>query len=210
MATEYGITSFASAGDVSHGTSVWFMHTTRQKSRSHSAKVNADQDKRDKKNTVKRITKFGWSQVRIQPVCNAAVVPLTTQYFPQILHIVQIYKGLVYSTPHFQQDRCCTLEVGSSTLDVMPKCGLPQGSPLSPTLFLIYIDDLLHALQCIRGLRSQGFADDLAIWISTELRIGEADPHLMRGLRVVEDWARRWRIRLAPKSAFVCAFGVRV
>ena len=33
--------------------------------------------------------------------CNAAVVPLTTQYFPQILHTNRIYKALVYS--------CCAL-----------------------------------------------------------------------------------------------------
>ena len=95
----------------------------------------------------------------------------------------------------------------------MPECGLPQGSPLSPTLFLIYIDDLLHALQRIRGLRSQGFADDLAIWIATELRTGEVDPHLMRGLRVVEDWARRWRIRFSPQKCICVCFrgkGVRV
>ena len=98
MATEYGITSFALAGDVGRGTSVWFVDTARQKSRSRSTKVDTDRDKRDRRNTVKRITKFGWSQVRIQPVCYATVVPLTTQYFPQILHTVRIYKALVYST----------------------------------------------------------------------------------------------------------------
>ena len=102
MATEYRITSFALVGDVGHGTSVWFVDTARQKSRSHSTKVDADRDKRDRKNMVKRITKFGWSQVRIQPICNATGVPLTTQYFPQILHTIRIYKALVYSTRHFQ------------------------------------------------------------------------------------------------------------
>ena len=40
--------------------------------------------------------------MRIQPICYATVVPLTTQYFPQILHTVRIYKALVYSTRHFQ------------------------------------------------------------------------------------------------------------
>ena len=65
MATEYVITSFAIARDVGRGTSVWFVDTARQKSCSHSTKVDADQDKRDRRNTVKRITKSGWSQVRI-------------------------------------------------------------------------------------------------------------------------------------------------
>ena len=102
MATEYRITSFALARYVGRGTNIWFVDTAPQKSHNRLTKVDADQDKRDRRNTVKRITKSGWSQVRIQPVCNAAVVPLTTQYFPQILHTVRIYKGLVYSTRHFQ------------------------------------------------------------------------------------------------------------
>ena len=101
MATEYGITSFASAGDVGLGTSLWFVDTARQNSRNRSTEVDADQDKRDRRNTVIRITKFGWSQVRIELVCSTAVVPLTTHYFPQMLHTVRIYKGLVYSTHHF-------------------------------------------------------------------------------------------------------------
>ena len=55
MATEYGITSFALAGDVGRGTSVWFVDTARQKSRSRSTKVDADsrqtrQEKHGQKN----------------------------------------------------------------------------------------------------------------------------------------------------------------
>ena len=57
---------------------------------------------------------------------------------------------------------------------------------MSLTLFLIYIDDLLHALQRISRLLSQAFANDLVIWIVTEIRTEEADPHPMRGLRVVK------------------------
>ena len=102
MAMEYGITSFTPAGDFGRGTSVWSVDTAHQKSHSRSTKVDADQDKQDRRNTVKRFTKFRWSQVWIQPVCNVAVVQLSTQYFPQILHTVRIYKALVYNTHHFQ------------------------------------------------------------------------------------------------------------
>ena len=43
--------------------------------------------------------------------------------------------------------------------------GLPQGSPLSCTLFLLFINDLPDALTVENAL----YADDLAMWITSKL-----------------------------------------
>ena len=91
-----------------------------------------------------------------------------------------------------------------------PECRLPQGSPLSPTLFLIYIDDLLLELKKA-GVNVQAYADDILTWIRGNFRNGVAAPEICQAMTMMDAWSQRWRLIFNPKKGnAICFLGPRV
>ena len=78
-----------------------------------------------------------------------------------------------------------------------PVAGVPQGSVLSPLLFLIYINDLPkpHHRQ---NSKSQ-FADDTALWAASK-NVQLAAKLLRKDLRKLATWCAKWRIKLNPEK----------
>ena len=81
------------------------------------------------------------------------------------------------------------------------EAGTPQGSCLSPLLYLILVNDIPEKI-LENGSLSQ-FADDTAIW-SRAYTFHGATSRLQKSINMLEGWCRRWRIKLnASKSKFL-------
>ena len=82
--------------------------------------------------------------------------------------------------------------------------GLPQGSVIAPTLFLIVINSIATSIsQPPSQVSHSVFADDVALW-STDRSVDRAASNVQEALNNVADWCLTWGFEIsAPKSASV-------
>lgn len=138
--------------------------------------------------------------------CSAAFLDVS-QAFDKVWHkgiLFKIKKLLPHS--HFQllksylTNRHFLVKQGSEYTDLYPiQSGVPQGSVLGPTLYLLYTADL----PITRLTTVATFADDTAILSShTDPRL--ASRYLQNNLNMIEVWLKKWRIKVnASKSVHV-------
>ena len=102
----------------------------------------------------------------------------------------------------FLTDRSLTVVYeGCHSQQVHLKAGTPQGSPLSPLIYLIYVNDFPDGINNVCSLSQ--FADDTALWTPAYTR-AYAIRKLQTGLNYLEGWCRRWRVKLnGDKSKLV-------
>lgn len=94
---------------------------------------------------------------------------------------------------------------GRESQDIPIVAGMPQGSPLSPVLFLLYIATLYEALASSLGLPVVGFADDTnPMTFSSDVQANCR--RLENAWPICERWARSRGMEFAPQKSELMHF----
>jgi hypothetical protein len=83
--------------------------------------------------------------------------------------------------------------------------GLPQGAVLSPTLFLVFINDVAAVIA--PKVEVSIFADDIALW-SADQCVDTAAARVQEACVAVDTWSRRWLMELSVAKCEVSLFSM--
>ena len=116
------------------------------------------------------------------------------------LHAYGIDGTLLHWITCFLTDRTQSVKIGSSSSQLsLVTSGVPQGSVLGPTLFLLFINDLCDEFADL-DIKSQLFADDLKLFAAC--KPSGSCPDLTTALLRIESWCVTWQMNLAPDKCF--------
>ena len=109
------------------------------------------------------------------------------------LHKIGVRGRLATYLNNFISNRSFSVRCGNTYSDrVAQEHGVPQGSPLSPTLFLVLINDIFNDLLGISlQFKFSMYADDLAVWF-THPSVDRANHLIQLALNKIQEWCCRW------------------
>jgi ribonuclease HI len=108
----------------------------------------------------------------------------------------RIDEKIVGWTTSFLRDRSTTIKLQEYTAPSAPiQTGIPQGSPVSPILYLFYNADLLEACKT-QDTEAVGYIDDASI-----LAVGPTAPHNCKTLKSIHRKAEEWAVKHGSQFA---------
>jgi hypothetical protein len=122
------------------------------------------------------------------------------------LHAYGIRGKLLRWIKSFLNDRRQRVRVENSYSSfISVSSGVPQGSVLGPTLFLLYINDLPLV---VRHSKLLMYADDVKVYLSMSNEVDHI--MLLDDLHRIEQWTVTWNMNLAVAKCFALRFSNRV
>ena len=86
---------------------------------------------------------------------------------------------------------------------ILLRHGVPQGGVLSPTLFIVFMNDLVKQLPTF--VKSAMYADDLVMW-STEEYAATSQIRLQIAVNMLSNWANEWCVKINRRKTFTTLF----
>ena len=136
--------------------------------------------------------------------CEAAFDAVWTKGLLYKIYQLNLPKNFLRILSSFLKDRTLKVHVdGSVSREVQLQAGTPQGSCLSPILFCIHVNDLpFHEMI---GCQPSQFADDIGLF-ATGRNIQDVASSMQVALKKIENWCKKWRVKLAPSKTNVVVF----
>ena len=158
-----------------------------------------------------RYTEAAYEAIRNNSVLYSIFLDITAAYdsiwhnglLYKLRHVLGITGRMYWIIVSFLQHRYGRVVInGNKSQWKEFKIGVPQGSCLSPLLFILFINDISKFIA--RNVDCGQFADDIALWTSSYDNIiknmENMQQQLQESINIINSWCIKWKLQLSPSK----------
>ena len=165
---------------------------------------------------VLTLLNYQWSRVAARGGVVRVIAVDVAGAFDRVSHVGVLHKAQCYGVTgpllawlrDYLTDRHLRVAVGGELSCPYPtKAGVPQGSILGPTLFILYTNDGEDHLP--PGMELAAYADDTTLFhcLTSRADIDCGSELLQQGIDAFSRWGHKWRIKFEPSKTQAMSIG---